>query len=366
MTLVEPDAPGEPLPVLWICGAPGTGKSVTAWQLFESHRDEQVAYVDVDQIKMLAPEPGDPFDLAVANLAGLVEVHRRLGTRALIVSGVILPRELPVLEAGVAGRAAVTWVLTEVDEDTLRHRIRARGWPEQLVEMVVDEARAWRNEPVAVRIDTAATTPAAAAGVASTVLRLRPSPAALVHTDPEPDEGDDLVVVYGPRAIGKSTISWGLFTDCAGRGEPTGYLDADQLGFVHADATLRDRLVRLAVSALARNFAAAGAQRTVVNGNLSTGLVASFHGSRASLLHLDAPREVLVERIAGRHGGDDARLAGDDLVRATSQTRAAVLERALQQRDEYAGTTPLAHRVDVSDAHVDGHVRTLRDLLAMP
>ena len=55
-----------PLPVLWLCGAPGSGKSATAWELFSTHQEEQLAYVDIDQLKMLAAGPSDPFDLAVA------------------------------------------------------------------------------------------------------------------------------------------------------------------------------------------------------------------------------------------------------------------------------------------------------------
>lgn len=70
----------DALPVLWVCGAPGAGKSVVAWEVFKNHGDEQVAYVDIDQLKMLAPESEDSFDLAVANFSAFVDAHRGLGT----------------------------------------------------------------------------------------------------------------------------------------------------------------------------------------------------------------------------------------------------------------------------------------------
>lgn len=359
----QPEAAEGPLPILWFCGPPGAGKSVIAWEVFGNHHGERVAYVDIDQLTMRAPESGDVFDLAAANLARLVDVHRSLGTRALIVSGVITPDQLPVLEAGVAGQAVVTWCLVTADDGTLRRRVRERGWSPHLVDMVIADADAWRSVDAVPRIDTTATTPGDAARTADDLLHLRPTAALQRPPRLEPLDGDDLVVVYGPRAVGKSTISWGLFMDCAGRGEPTGYLDADQLGFVHADAALRGQLICRSVASLAQTFADAGAVRTVVNGNLTPALVATLHESRARLVLLDAPRDVLIERIAARKGGDSARLAGDDLVGATSHTRAAVLQHALRQRDAYAESAPPARRIDVSSADPVDHVRSLADLL---
>lgn len=358
------DAAGGALPVLWICGAPGSGKSAVAWELFCSHDDEQVAHVDIDQLKMLAPGPSDPFDLAVANLASIVDVHRDLGTQALIVSGVIDPDQLPVLEAGVAGKAVVTWCCVDADDDTLGRRIRERGWPEELVDMVLADAHAWRTAPLAARIDTSATTPADAARTADTLLALRPTATGQASLRVEPGDSSDLVVIYGPRAVGKSTISWGLFMDCAGSGEPTGYLDADQLGFIHADGVVRDELIQRAVVSLRQNFADAGAVRTIVNGNLTPPLIATLRGSRARLVHLDAPRDVLADRITARTGGNSARLAGDDLKGANSHSQAAVLAHALRQRGEYAAVALPVYAVDVSGADPDEHVRTLRDSLA--
>jgi hypothetical protein len=51
------------LPVLWLCGAPATGKSTVAWQVFSDFADQElcVGYLDIDQIGMLQPpQDGDP------------------------------------------------------------------------------------------------------------------------------------------------------------------------------------------------------------------------------------------------------------------------------------------------------------------
>lgn len=360
----RPDLPHEALPVLWICGAPGAGKSVVAWELFDKHTDEQVAYVDIDQLKMLAPESGDSFDLAISNFGTLVDVHRGLGTQALIVSGVIDPEQMSLLESGISGKADVTWCLVDADDAVLRRRIRDRGWPEQLVEMVVTDARAWRAVPHIARVDTTSTTPADAGNEVEVLIA--PRPTTKPETLPRFDiiGSSDLVVIYGPRAVGKSTISWGLFMDCANRGEPTGYLDVDQLGFVHADAVIRDRLIRLAVVSIAQNFSEAGASRTIVNGNLSWNLIPTIGDDRTVLVHLDASHEVLVERVAARNDGDDARLAGDDLRGASKETRAAVIEHAQQQRAEYARVAKSAYLIDVTGTDTDAHVRALIGLLS--
>ena len=125
----QPHVSDPTLPVLWLCGAPGAGKSVVAWELFQERIHEQIAYVDIDQLKMLAPESGDSFDLATASFAAFVDVHRSIGTQGLIVSGVIDPEQMPTLEAVVSDRAKVTWMLIDADDDALGGRIRNRGWP---------------------------------------------------------------------------------------------------------------------------------------------------------------------------------------------------------------------------------------------
>lgn len=362
----HPQASGPPLPVLWLCGAPGAGKSVVAWELFQGRSEEQIAYVDIDQLSMKAPDSGEPFELASASLAVLVEAHRRLGTQALIISGVIDPGQVPALEATLRDRAEVAWILVDADDDTLGDRIRQRGWPDDLVEMAIDEARAWRTVPDIPRISTSTSTPSDAARAAGDLVVLRPSTPPSPHTQTEATHVGDLVVIYGPRAVGKSVISWGLFMDRANRGEQTGYLDADQLGFLHARPEIRDRLVRDAVESIARTFREAGASRTIVNGNLPGTLVASWGRAGARLVHLDAPLATLSERAAARYGGDAARLAGDDLLGASDDARAAVIEQARHQIAAYEDLRPSAHVLEVSEDDVARHVSDLGGMLRDP
>ena len=361
--LDDPQASYPPLPALWLCGAPGAGKSVVAWELFHKRTDEQIAYVDIDQLKMMAPDAGETLDLAAASLTALVDAHRNIGTQALLVSGVIDPEQTTILEAALRGRAEVTWILLDADDDTLGERIRQRGWPEDLVEMVIAEARDWRAVPDIPRISTSASTPSEAAKAADDFLALRSKTAPSPRTRAEGTDVSDLVVIYGPRAVGKSAISWGLFMDCVNQGEQTGYLDADQLGFIHASPEVRDRLIRVAVESIAHTFREAGASRSIMNGKLSEALVSAWGGAGAALVHLDAPIATLAERAEARHGGDAARLAGDDLEGASSDDRALVLEQAQHQISAYASARVPAHVLDVSDDDGARHASTIRDAL---
>ena len=362
--LDQPQASVPALPVVWLCGAPGAGKSVVAWELFQARADEQVAYVDIDQLKMLSAEAGDSFDLAAASFTALVDAHRSIGTQAVIVSGVIDPEQMAVLEAALRDRAEVTWILIDADDDTLEARIRERGWPDDLVEMAIAEARAWRSVPDVPRISTSSATPSEAAKEAGDRLTPRASTPLSPRARVEETDVRDLVVIYGPRAVGKSAISWAVFMGCMERGEQIGYLDADQLGFVHASTEVRDQLIRGAVESIAHVFREAGASHILVNGNLSEALISTWGGAGVTLVYLDAPIATLAERAAARHGGDAARLAGDDLKGASSDVRAAVLEQAQRQITAYAGTRTPAYVLDVSEDDIARHASVIRDLLS--
>ena len=229
--------------------------------------------------------------------------------------------------------------------------------------MVIAEARDWRAVPDIPRISTSASTPSEAAKAADDFLALRSKTAPSPRARAEGTDVSDLVVIYGPRAVGKSAISWGLFMDCVNQGEQTGYLDADQLGFIHASPEVRDRLIRVAVESIAHTCREAGASRSIMNGNLSEALVSAWGGAGAALVHLDAPIATLAERAEARHGGDAARLAGDDLEGASSDDRALVLEQAQHQISGYASARVPAHVLDVSDDDGARHASTIRDAL---
>lgn len=360
-------APAD-LPVLWLCGAPGTGKSVTAWELFQRHRDAQVAYVDIDQLKMLSPRPGDVGQLAAENLAALARVHHANGTAALIVSGVIGPDQGAHVAAALADFCELTWCLLEADDDTLRRRITARGWPDELADLAVRDAHELHTAPfIDHRWDTTHTPVAAVADAVGQLLRPRAAGPGRPSSSPEPrpDPGS-VVALFGPRAVGKSTVAWSWFMQESNAGTPTAFLDADQLGFVHAEPARRDRIASEAVRALSANFARRGALRTIVNGNLTPDQVAGLTAQGATTIYLDAADQALHHRIRARRDGNVARLAGDDLADADAGTQSAVLAEAARQRAGYDAAHLSALRLDTTDVAPDELVATIAGHVQMP
>jgi hypothetical protein len=110
----------------------------------------------------------------------------------------------------------------------------------------------------------------------------------------------------GPPGVGKSTAAWQLFADLSVSGFQTGFADADQLCICYpapADDPGRDLIRAAGAAALIRNFAAAGAQRVIINGCVNPGL-----GVRPDLLapasvlvcRLRADRDELAQRLTGR------------------------------------------------------------------
>ncbi|HZE40889.1 MAG TPA: AAA family ATPase, partial [Stackebrandtia sp.] len=146
------DASDDAMPVLWLCGPPGVGKTSAAWELFTRLGGDgaRVGYVDIDQLGMCyaaptaddgAPEPpADPgrHRLKEANLGAVAANFRAAGARGLIVSGVV------DAERGVAAipGADVTLVRLRANADGLRRRVAERGRSHDAIDAVLAEADA--------------------------------------------------------------------------------------------------------------------------------------------------------------------------------------------------------------------------------
>jgi broad-specificity NMP kinase len=140
------------LPVLWLCGAPATGKSTVAWQVFSDLADQRlcVGYLDIDQIGMLAPPPdADPssHQFKVDSLAAMVQNYHAAGVQVLVISGVIDPEHGHDF-AGAAAEADITFCHLTVDEPTLRERLAARGWPSAAADEAVTMMKGLADAPL--------------------------------------------------------------------------------------------------------------------------------------------------------------------------------------------------------------------------
>jgi energy-coupling factor transporter ATP-binding protein EcfA2 len=125
----------------------------------------------------------------------------------------------------------------------------------------------------------------------------------------------------GPAGVGKSTVSWHLFTELADAGVPVAFADTDQLGMCYpaaGDEPGRQQVKLRNVSAMITNYRAAGARYAIINGVIDpvNGLPADLlPQSAVTICRLRAGRDEVERRFIARHGHPD------DVARLPSEVR---------------------------------------------
>jgi broad-specificity NMP kinase len=115
----------------------------------------------------------------------------------------------------------------------------------------------------------------------------------------------------GPAGVGKSTVSWQLFTELADAGVRVAFADTDQLGMCHPAADEnrgRQRVKVQNVGAMIPNYRAAGARYAIINGAVDpvSGLPAELlPQSTVTICRLRASRDEVERRFLARNGQSD-------------------------------------------------------------
>lgn len=314
-------------PLLWICGAPGVGKSTTAWEVLGrlSAQDVRTGYVDIDQLGMCFPvAPDDPerTSLKARNLASVMETFQAAGAHRLVVSGVVAAREAPAFTRSAAG-AAITWALLDLEPTELRNRLQAMGWNAAAIADALryaGEVAESSFADVTLRVGGLST-----AEVAELLLELPAKAARLAPAIPPPVEPAwpeplPLLWISGARASGKSAVGWQVFQNLIRAGVRTLFLDLRQLGFLRPgeDGDPGNQAIR------ARNLGAllrrSDARAAVVTGPLAADRELRAYAGELppdtplTLVRLRASPEELRGRLRLRAAGGGWREAGDDLV----------------------------------------------------
>jgi hypothetical protein len=133
------------VPVLWLIGPSGVGKSTVGFAIFGRLRRAGVpaGYLDLDQVGLCYPTlPDDPDNHRVksANLGAVWPAYRDAGVRRFVLSGGAATPDEARLYADRVPDAALTVCRLRVGPDELRARFQRRGWRPDLVEESVREA----------------------------------------------------------------------------------------------------------------------------------------------------------------------------------------------------------------------------------
>jgi adenylylsulfate kinase-like enzyme len=320
------------IPVLWLCGPPGVGKSTVGWETFAQLTGAgiEVGYVDIDQLGICYPErASDPgrHRMKAQNLGAVVANYRAAGAKCVIVSGVVDPGR--GLRADLAPLAALTVCRLRVGRDELKQRFLGRGGQPGMLEEVLSDADAMDASDFA---DVCVDISGLAVAEATRLVRERigawprlmgPSRPHGAGRDegPAAAAGGPILLLCGPTGVGKSAVGFDLYRRTLRAGSTAAYVDLDQIGFCRpapAGDPSNHRVKTRNLAAMWQTYRAAGAQCLVAVGPVENDAAAQAYAAalpRAAmtlcLLHAGAGE--LTRRIMLRGQGGSWPQPGDPL-----------------------------------------------------
>ncbi|ONI81402.1 hypothetical protein ALI144C_18850 [Actinosynnema sp. ALI-1.44] len=319
------------IPVLWLYGPPGVGKTSVAWQIRAQLRASGVAaaYVDIDQLGMCYPERDhDPgrHRLQLRNLASVVANFAAHGAECVVVSGVLDP----AYRAALPG-VALTLCRLRANRDELAQRFVGRSGDEASVAAVLAEADKLDASTIAdLCVDTSGlTVPEVVAAVTAA--------AGDWHTAAgEPPPLPDLAPADGPvlwvsgvPGVGTSMVGFTIYQRVLSAGHTAGYLDLRQVGF-GADGEVDHRLRAANVAAVWRAYRDMEADGLVIVGEIGADdgdvpYVKALPAATLAVYRLHAEQADLAERMLPRGGQSSWPQPGDPYLGQTAdQLRQAV------------------------------------------
>ncbi|MCI4061190.1 AAA family ATPase [Micromonospora sp. R77] len=358
------DAPAVPalLPVLWLCGPSGVGKSTIAWELFTGLPGS--GHVDIDQVGMCFPElPSDPGRTVLEGriLGRVVANFAAAGAGCLIVSGYVDSRR--GVHTGYLRQAVLTVLRMRCDQPELRRRLEIRARPGERRESALREAELLdRSSPAYRVLDTTGRT---AVEVLEAVRARWPKhPARQPGPWPDPPRTPgEILWLCGATAVGKSTIGWEVAERSRRAGHITGFVDLQQIGFL--DPALghdagNHRLKAANLAAVWAEFHRHGARRLVVVGQVADHsqvrrYLEALPAATVMLYRLHAGPEQLGERIRHRGLGGGPPIAGDEL-----RGRPPVV--LAQAREAAVAQAAALDRADIGDLRIDTDGRSAQDI----
>jgi adenylylsulfate kinase-like enzyme len=352
--------PFTPIPVLWLCGPAGVGKSTVSWQLYTELASSgvRVAFVDSDQICMCYPAPpADPGrqHLKALNAGAMLSNFRAAGAQCVIINGVLDPAGL---ETELMPDADVTICLLRARGDEIERRLTGKhsqwhdpGAVDRMLRMTRDEVRLMDQSSFA---DASVDTTGVPAGEVAALVRAACADwpgftgdlpgdggGGPVPAGPYPPATGRVTLVAGPAGVGKSTIAFRFYMNCLKAGLTAGYVDLRQIGFLRSPGEGdpdNQRLKARNLAAIWRNCQAAGATHLVAPGIIDDPADFQLYGERLTganlaIVRLRAHPDELTRRILTRGAGGSWPEPGD-LLRGQAADHLAELARRAGQHAE--------------------------------
>ena len=337
---------GGKLPVLWLCGPPGVGKSTVAWTAFgELQRwGMTVGYVDVDQLGMCYPRGGDhqmAHDARAPNVAGVLRNFRAAGAQVAIVSGAMDAEAQPLYRAK-ARASDIAFYRLRLDHQELEGRLAARGAADESTAVLKYADALDRSGFASLTVDTGGKTVDQvldlvlfhALGSLDFCKRLEPTTIGSMCRAP-----GSVLWLCGPMAVGKSSVAWVIYNELRRAGVGVGFVDLEQIGFLRptsADDPANHRLKAANLAAMWDTYSASGAERLIVCGPITARedlrpYVAALPETSLALCGLRANPGDLRHRITRRAQGGGPRLAGDRLIGQPPEALETALSTALAE-----------------------------------
>ena len=285
------------LPVLWLYGPSGVGKSTAGWELFTrlSGDGVPVAHVDIDYLGMCygpptpenwAPEPADDpvrHRLKTVNLDAVAANARAAGAAGLIVSGIVDP--VHGIDTDLLPNVALTAIRLRAESEEIRRRLAVRGRPDEPIDEILRDAAALDHDEspggggggrgggsacvdtTGLGVDEVLAQVREHAEGWLTIHRARVTPS---RHEAAPADGS-ILWLCGPRPAGLSAVGYQVYRQLRLAGSRAAYLDLEQVGFLRPAGAADPGNHRFKAANLAsvwRTFRASGADCLVAVGSV--------------------------------------------------------------------------------------------------
>ncbi|GAA3607473.1 hypothetical protein GCM10022419_110480 [Nonomuraea rosea] len=356
---------GDRLPLLWLCGPSGVGKSSLGWEVSSrlGRAGVRTAFVDADQISLCVPLPeSGTHHLRARNLAAMWPNFRLAGARCVVLSGFVDSPEEIAEYAKLLPDAALTVCRLRVEPAELKERFLGRGWRPDLVADAVAEAEGLDGTGFAdLCVDTSGLTVAKSAELVLNRAGLAAAPGASGDLVPSAPVLDPARVLWisGATAAGKSTAGYEAFSQLVRSGVPAAYVDLKQIGALRPGTG--DHLLKARnLAAVWAGHLAAGARCLVVSGDADRDETVRRYAellpeAALTVVRLHAGPATLAERVALRGGGGGPALPGDELKGLDPAALHRVAERA-------AADAAALDREGAGDVRIDTDGRSIQEV----